>query len=341
MPGITVTPSMAFDAVCYFEKRFLGGDNFHPRQLEFIKKMNARCAEFSVGFVRPDYEEYISDSTLCLALSTYENAPFETMTLEELARFFADAEKFRTAVMSKITGEFTAKYVGDAMDYLVEGLSESYVEGLKILSDAGFAEAWKADLLPLILEKTAQKQNVYDAIDFSAIAADIEKLKQCPPIGDVKIYVSALSYPTAFTLHGGAFLENIGGGEGAGMLCHELMHGFATKEVEDMYVRYVKSHPFLAEKHRILIEEMQSGNEEEFVMAAEYFLRLKHTAEPKEELLRKARFDYDDCTPTAVFLFDLLSRETETPRDYNSWLKRVFENNLLPQSDIEKQMSFV
>jgi hypothetical protein len=45
MAKIKIFPSMALDAICYFEKRFLVGENFHPMQLEFIKKMNEKCGD--------------------------------------------------------------------------------------------------------------------------------------------------------------------------------------------------------------------------------------------------------------------------------------------------------
>ncbi|MCL1845178.1 MAG: hypothetical protein FWF77_04675 [Defluviitaleaceae bacterium] len=328
MPKITVMPSMALDAICYFEHRFLH-DKTHPKQFEFITKINRLCGD-KLG------SEFISGSTLCLALTTFaDNAHFDSMSLDELAQLFKDAEKFRSTVQSKVCDGFTASYLFPALDYLAEGLAATYAENIEIIKNAGFEKLWENDLFPLIQEKIHEKETVYREVKLDCISADIQKLKQCPPIGDVKIYVSALSYPVAFSLYGGKFLENIGGGEGVGMICHELMHGFATEKVTNLYLEYVKSDPYLAEKHGILTGEMQSGDEEEFVMAAEYYLRLKHNGESKRKLLTKIRYEYDDCTPVAFFLFDLLSRESETPNGYVKWLENIFENKKLPKVDAE------
>ena len=336
MPKIKVISSMALDAICYLEKCFLSPNEetrLHPVQLNFMNKINASCIE-KLG------NEYVPGSTLCLALTAFvEGESLESLSLGDLVRIFENPEKFRATVQKNIHNEFTASYVYPELDYLVEGAAAVYVENMKIIEKAGFAQIWEADLLPIIRAKIAEKQAVYEKLDFVALAKDIQKMKQCPPIDDVKIYVSVLSYPTAFTLFNGDFLENIGGGEGAGMICHELMHGFSNEKIENLYVEYVKKGPYLARKHEILTVEMQSGNEEEFVMAAEYYLRLKHTGESKSTLLKKCRYYYDDCTPVAVFLIDLLSQESETPNGYAQWLSTIFESNRLPQTDIERHLN--
>jgi hypothetical protein len=115
------------------------------------------------------------------------------------------------------------------------------------------------------------------------------------------------------------------------------MHGFATKELTDLYLEYVKSIKYLAEQHDRLINEQHSGNEEEFVMAAEYYLRMRHNNETKKDLLKEARNRYNGCVPNSVFLFDLLAKE-EIPNGYAEWLIDIFKNKKLPKKAIERHL---
>ena len=330
MPQIKVTPSMALDAICYFDQRLLNNaKRFKPKQLEFIEKVTAECAD------KLD-NTCIGMSTLCMILTAYaDNTPFESLNLNGLAQLFKNPEDIRTVVKSRITNEFTASYVFPMLDALVDGWAEKYVNKIKVLEKAGFEQMWETDILPLVQKDISLKNEVYSDINVDNILKDIEKLKQCAPLSDIKIYVSYLSYPVAFTLHNGSFLENAGGVGSVGMLCHELMHGFSTEKLEMLYLNYVKNDTYLTEQHERLINEMSSGNEEEFVMAAEYYLRMKHNGEDKPKLLKEARKRYRGCVPISVLLFDMLSKEIETPNGYAEWLANLFEKQKLPQNNIQ------
>ena len=225
------------------------------------------------------------------------------------------------------------------MDSLVDGLGVKYANMILAMKDKGFEQHWKNDLLPVVLQAITENEERNRGIDFTGLLKDIQKLKQCAPIENVKIYMSALSFPVAFTLYNNAFLMDIGGWDIA-IVAHELMHGFASQEVTDLYIKHVESDEYLKAQHRRLIDEMSSGNEEEFVAAAEYYLHLKHGGEDvyKPSLLDCARTHYDGCMPTSVFLFDLLSQESETPSGYDDWLKDVFTSDKLSKTNVEAQL---
>lgn len=123
------------------------------------------------------------------------------------------------------------------------------------------------------------------------------------------------------------------------LIAHEKMHGFADRGLTELYENYISKDPFLCETHRFLIEDYQSGDEEEFVNAAEYYLCLRAGRATKEDLLKEAKKRYDGVCPVSVILFDLLSREKEIPCDYNGWLKKQFVDGNSPIDHVREYVS--
>lgn len=332
MTRIKIMPSMVLDAICLITQCNYPNDNITEEQINFIDIME----ELSSGRLRNDA---ISMSTLCGILTMYaENTDFENYTLDDLDKLFKNPENMRDVVKSQKTTEFHASYIYPVLDDLVDEWAERYSVYINILKEIEFDKLWESELLPTIEKEISKKQKIYESLDIDGVCTDIQKLKQCEPLGDIKIYVSFMSFPVAFKLHGNNFLDCIRGNRGSGVVCHELMHGFATKELTDLYLEYINSIEYLTEQHDRLINEQLSGDEEEFVMAAEYYLRMKYNGEDKQDLLREARKQYGGCVPTSVFLFDLLSKEKETPNGYVDWLVGVFKNKKLPKKAIERNL---
>ena len=117
--------------------------------------------------------------------------------------------------------------------------------------------------------------------------------------------------------------------------CTDLHNDKLTK----LYREYISQHAFLSEKHRRLIDDMNSGDEEEFVMAAEYYLTLRMNWSTREQLSEHAKQQYGGCCPVSVLIFALLSKEMVVPCDYNHWLITVFQQNRLPHNDIEDDIA--
>lgn len=144
------------------------------------------------------------------------------------------------------------------------------------------------------------------------------------------------SAPTAFTLYGGSFLTcfcHAGAVDFYSNIAHELMHGFASEKLTELYRQHVESNKKLRACHRALLEDWQSGDEEEFVMAAEYYLCYLSGNYSKERLLERAKKEYGGNCPTSVAVFELLLQEPQIPEDYDKWLIEQFEGNKLSVCD--------
>ena len=82
-----------------------------------------------------------------------------------------------------------------------------------------------------------------------------------------------------------------------------------------------------------------SGDEEEFVEAAESYLRYLHQGADKNELLVKMRDKFkhyeNGSMPNAVVILDMLMQEEAVPEGYNAWLLDKFRSGAMPGSGTE------
>ncbi|MCL2158824.1 MAG: hypothetical protein FWH48_05390, partial [Oscillospiraceae bacterium] len=339
MARIKIVPSMALDAICFID-RYNHGGALSTEQKALFDKIDGISADFAHKVKIGAH----SMSDVGIILTTYkENAGdyLEHCTLDDLAKIFKNPEDMRATVKSRITNEYLASFIYPALDQFVAESAEKYVAMIGELKNVGFDKLWETDLLPFIKEKIVREEEKYSGMNIDAALADIQRLKGGEPgemAKDVKIYMSAMSYPVAFKLNGNSFLTHIHDNMNTDIIYHELMHGFATDELTKLYLDYVSGIKYLAEQHDKLITEHGSGNEEEFVAAAEYYLRMKHSGEDKKELLKRMRENYCGSMPTSVFLFDLLSQEPKTPDGYAKWLTDVFKNKKLPKKAIERNL---
>ncbi|MCL2774406.1 MAG: hypothetical protein FWD71_13815 [Oscillospiraceae bacterium] len=330
MADIKIVPSMAFDAICFFEHLAIDYETYTwgvlPEQKAFREKIEKLTDKLKGDF--------LGMSSLCGRISSYgKNRGFENYTLDDLAEFFKNPENIRH--------EIETEAIWASVKQSPEEWAEKYINYICILKEIRFDKLWESDLLPIIQENIKKTEETYKNLNMDGVFADIQRLKQCEPLEDVKIYIGVMSYPVAFKLHGNSFLTHVHSGVSVGLVCHELMHGFTNKELEGLYLEYIKGSKYLTKQHDKLISEMHSGNEEEFVVAAECYLRMKHNNEDKKDLLKHARGNYGGCMPTSVFLFDLLSQESETPNGYVNWLTDIFKSKKLPQKAIERHLDEV
>ena len=334
MCKIHVKHNIPYEAICFIRKRLFGHKQWmFPNQIAEIERLNAQLPE--------DFDDDCIDmSALCLIISAFTDNCLNT--LDDLIAVFSDAEQLDSIVRTRIESEFTASYTFPVLDQLKNGMAEQYVKKLSILKRIGLEEQYNERILPLVLREKQKIEQEIAAFDTRSLFNNISKLKNEQRISDASVFVSFFSAPVAFTLYGGSFLTCFGSSGSVdfySLIAHEKMHGFADHELIELYEDYISKNPFLCETHRSLIRDYQSGDEEEFVNAAEYYLCLRAGRATKEELLKKAKKRYDGVCPVSVILFDLLSREKEIPRDYNGWLKKQFTDGNLPVNHVKEYVS--
>jgi len=334
MANVKLFPCMIFDAICLLDLFDKDSPYQRPEQKAFREKIN----KLTSGKL---YKGYIGMWGLCNKISEYDKSgKIENYTLDDLAEYFLKPEYIKEELLNH-------KIWVSNDDFSPEDWIDKYLNYINILKEIKFDKLWESDLMPVIQEVINNRQDKYNRYNFDCVFADIQKLKQSEPLEDIKIFISVMICPTAFKICGNSFVDNVISNNidvNIGVLFHELMHGFAfaNAELEGLYLEYINSINYLKKQHDILINELGSGNEEEFVVAAEYYLRMKHNNEDKVEILREDwKNDGRRCMPTSVLLFDLLSKENETPDGYAKWLIDVFKNKRLPQDAIEYHLDCI
>jgi hypothetical protein len=342
MAKIKIVSNMVFDVICLIE--YICNPDIHgskplPLQDNFVKKIDDLTNEkLKKGFA--------SKVNMCMAFTYYfrEKKELEKCTLDDLAEFFENLNNvydcFFNTLQEMFPGIFKKDYFDNMWETYFSPAIVLYPEYINILKEIDFEKIWNTDVLPAVKEEIIKKEEVFSKIDIDGVFKDIQKLKQCKPLGDVKIYTTLMSYPTACKLPGNHFLDTFYSTDfmGAGIIFHELMHGIMTEELNNLHLEYIKNDNYLAERSQKIYESQQMY-EEDYVAAAEYYLRLKHNNETKEKLLKEAKNRYGGLLPISVLVFNLLSEEVETPDDYIKWLTDIFNNKKLPQGDIEKNLA--
>lgn len=325
MSHIHVKSSLALDTLCFLEKRLLNDTKWmNEKQIEEIKYINALLpGDFG--------DNFIGMSNICLIVSAYFDGDLECLTLDDLIDMFNDPQKIENTVKERITGGFTASYIYPVLGWLKDGFADLYAKRLTVLKNIGFESIYKERILPMVYSEMKPKETAVAGYDADLLFRNVSLLKKSSVIASANIYVSFFSAPTAFTLYGGSFLTCFCRSAEAidfyPLIAHELMHGFASEKLTSLYWKYIESNEKLKACHRALIEDWRSGDEEEFVLAAEYYLCYLSGNYSKEQLLERARKEYGGNCPTSIAIFERLLLESKIPEDYNEWLIGQFESN--------------
>lgn len=253
MSHIQVKSSLALDTLCFLEKRLLNDTmGIQKKQIEEIEYINALLPK--------DFgNDYLGMSNICLVVSAYFDSDLECLTLDDLIDVFGNPGKIEKTVKERITGGFTASYIYPALDWLNDGFAKLYVKKLTVLKNIGFESIYKERIMPTVRTEAEQVRSNVAAYDSDTLFRNISLLKKTLTINSASIYISFFSSPTSFTLYGGSFLCFLPAGtvDFYSMIAHELMHGFASEELTNLYRRYVESNEKLKDCRRGLIGQVK------------------------------------------------------------------------------------
>ena len=301
----------------------------HFDELNFFKrKMNINTKNINFDM-----------SSMALILSAYTDNALESITLDNLIRIFENPNQLSNIVRQKIKNDFSSLHTFPLLDRLVNGLADEICVALKTLKANNFEHYYKQNIISCIENNITKYAQTIEKFDFKKLYNEIALLKNSDSVSQTKIYLNFFNFPFALSMYNGSFSMSYTGEVSIdffSIIAHELMHGFADNALLEMYRKYMKSDNYLSVNHSRLLSDFGSGDEEEFVKAAEYYLCLLSGHYKKSNLLIRAKNEYEGVCPFSVIVFDLLSKESEVPRDYNQWLKDLFTSEKLPKTKIEE-----
>lgn len=320
---IKLKTSMAFDAICTCSLINTQLNQYHnPVQREVTEILRERGVTV---------ERCTNFSSLGMILSAFtENKGLEDMTLDGLIAFFRQIDEVDRVVRERIRNEFLQSYLYPLLDALKDGLADCYCDILAKMKDAGFEELWREKILPVEREEMGKLTPAMGEISADTLFSVVSELKCEELLAGTTVFSCLMSYPTSFTLYGGAFLAAAGSADQrydsstlaisyTKLIGHELMHGFASSELTEKYRKLMGENRFLRGTHHALIHDMGSGDEEEFVMGADAYI-LYRLGVPSDRILLDDFYRYANAVPLSKVCFLLASREKEPVKDYNRYL---------------------
>lgn len=328
---INIKTSMIFDAICACSLIYDHGNYNKFTQNECLDTLKERTGEiFKEG--APSY------SVMCGIVAGYISNP-SCASLDDLYLMFQSISDVDAVIRSKVKNEFKQSYMFPTLDMLKNGGAEKYCEYITALKAAGFEDLWREKVFPIEQEQINKLQENFETVDIDAILKTISDLKGSD-CDSVTTYISLLSYPVSFALDETSFLDTINDHEDyyknefLSMIAHELMHGFASSELTGFYSKFMESSRYLRSTHKSLIEDMHSGDEEEFVMAAEYYILWRSKIMSKDQIVLKNYSRYGGCVPMALYIFDYMTKEHNPIENYDRWLINCFKNRAFKEEDI-------
>ncbi|HNZ50511.1 MAG TPA: hypothetical protein PLR16_03495 [Bacilli bacterium] len=321
---INIKPSMILDAICYLEKGIYFSQKqwMSKEQIKMIEELN----RINIGLIH----KCLNMSTVSLIVSTfYNNENLDLYNLDDLLNVFENINLVDKVVKERISNDFQKKYVYPTLDWLRQEYAEIYIKNINLLKQNQFDLYWKKEIYPKVLDNIKKKYLALQKVNVKALIANVCALKNISKLGDINIYVSFMSSPTAFTLYNG-YLDNTLGIRLDNMLAHELMHGFASDELIMQYRTFMESSDYLKQCYKFLIDEMKSGEEEELVMSAEYYLMYLNGI-PKLDIYKYVKTNYGYNLPLSIVLFELAINEKNRIIDYNQWLLNKFSKKEIPE----------
>lgn len=320
---INIKPSMILDAICYLEK------GIYFSEKEWMRKEQIKIIE-ELNIINKDLvQESLSMSTVSLIISTfYNNEKLDIYNLDDLLYAFENIILVDKVVRKRINNDFQKEYVFKTLDWLKKEYAEIYIKNINLLKQNHFDLYWEKEIYPIVLDNIEKKKLVLQKTNIDILISYICQLKNINKLDDINVYVSYMASPTAFTLYNG-YLDNVFGTRLDNMIAHELMHGFASDELIKKYRVFMESNDYLKKCYSFLINDMRSGDEEELVMSAEYYL-LYLNGTSKQDIYKYVREQFGYNLPLSVVLFELASNEKNIIKDYNSWLLKKLSANEIP-----------
>ena len=327
MGRIKICSSMALDAICFIDKSgYPEPESYEPEDV--TREIAAFASQLP-----PDFgEDGANRSIMCDILCAFSDN-MASASLDDLIEIFKKPEELDAAVRNKIWWRYHP-----VLDGLKNGAGKAYVHKLGLLKQIDFEGQYRERVLPKVEDEIDKIERSLESKDADALFKNVTRLKNRGVIESSTIYVAFFSSPISFALPDHSYLTHPGistYGDVFSTTAHELMHGFASAELTQLYLEYVAKDAFLTDCHDKLINYWREGDEEEFVCAAEFALVVR-SGYKKAGVMDFAKQKYGGCCPVAAILFDFLSKEPELPEDYNRWLIELFKNGKMPTENIRE-----
>jgi hypothetical protein len=220
---------------------------------------------------------------------------------------------------------------------------DKYINLLCDMAQNGYTETWKKDA-EIFVEKTCGDLNKSIwKYDVNTVLKYMSQMKNIPIPDIVRMYMSYYSPSFSFSLNSNMCLQNIHDLMNVKYLlrviAHEFLHGFSSVELANLFASAITNDEYFRDVHTENV--WFSGDEEEFVKAAEHFIVYKAGLYSLEDIKQIQDGLYGNSLPFMVIVFDLLVKHNEVPSDYNQWLIDRFNDGSINVGHLKEQCDHI
>jgi hypothetical protein len=341
--AVLIKPCFIYDVLCYAGQRFFElGEYYLEDQKDLICKVNKELEKYNID----DFNlSGPSMSSMCMVLSCFtENEDIDKLTIKDFIEIIKHPENLSPVINERLKyNDFLLRDANYTIKWLEEGGTAGYIKLLEALENINFYKTWVGAAMPTALEECVKLRSKISQYNLDNIFGDILKLRDEDSIKDVNIFVSFFSHPVCFSLYNKSFLSSclsdfVDGKMFVQIISHELMHGFSNNETINILRELVNKDDFLKKTYNTLVEQYSGAEEEQFVVAAEYYLAVVNGLATYEDIIETAKQRYGGCMPLSLIIFNLLIQERSVPGNYNLWLSQKFNSGFINGENIEMQI---
>jgi hypothetical protein len=341
--AILIKPCFIYDVLCYAEQRFLEFESYYlDEQRNLLYKTNDELKKYNIDDFNRNGP---SMSSMCYVVSCFtENKGIDKLGIKELMEIIKSQDELLKIVSERLKdNSFLLNDAIYTINWLKERGADGYIKFLNALESINFKQLWHDMALPRVEEECVKLENKIRMHNLESIFKDITQLRNEDKIDDVNIFVSLFSHPISFSLYNKSFLSSclsdmVDDRMFLQIIIHELMHGFSNSKTFNLYHELVSKDAFLNRTDKTLRDKYFAAEEEQFVVAAEYYLAVLNGLATYDGIVETAKQRYGGCMPLSLIIFDLLMKEKKVPINYNLWLAEKLSYGCIKYGNTEKQI---
>ena len=296
------------------------------------------CSD-SIEDLRKSGIPFFSACSLSIFLARYITIEqFDTLDISSLILIMSEKDLFKS-ILEKLDSN---KYFGSSLIWFAEQNIphwDKHINLLKDMMENGYTETWKKDAEMFVEKKCEELNRSIWQYDVGKVLKYMAQMKNIPVPDVIRMYMSYYSPGFSFSLNSNMSLQNIHDLPNVKYLlrviAHEFLHGFSSVELSNLYTAAINNDDYFRDVHTD--NAWDSGDEEEFVKAAEHFIVYKSGLYSKEDILNIQDGLYGNSLPLTVIVFDLLVKQNEILTDYNKWLIDRFGDGSIRVGHLKEQ----
>jgi len=334
--GWIVRSSFKYDLFGFLSA--ISHNNFHNR---FYPTESKRWQE-ALGNLIPEGERLIGG----ISMSYLGNLFFlvQAETIDEIIFHLED--------MSTLEREVKAKAKNDYISVLNYLLSDSIsrkelIDVIKALKENGYPEYWQTEIKPIVEQKCDELEAKLSQYSVEGIITDVDTFLGTgyqSETHEITIYLAYFNLPVSYALpcnqsvHSFSKTDPINETDFVSTLVHELLHKFKPgDELKSYYKELLEKDKFFAEKHDYLINKMMSGENEDYVIAAEAYLAEKLGVASRHGFYDKMERSNGASTVLAPIVYSQLIAQEGSGGNYDKFLIELFQNKTIEAGKVEEQ----